>query len=108
MIDTAVFDVETADLLFRAPGVHKDQRNVTLLDSDRDLRMLREEGFAAATDDMIVNLDGELDTFRAAVDQGQRAQVAWRQGHAGGGGFGWPMIGLLILALAYRRQLRAA
>jgi rhombotail lipoprotein len=107
MIDTAVFDVETARLLFRAPGVHRHQRNVTLLESDRDLRKLREEGFVAATDDMIVNLDGELDDFRAEVDEGRRAQVAWREGHTGGGGFGWPMIGLLILVLvAHRRRLR--
>jgi len=108
MIDTAVFDVSTARLLFRAPGVHKNQRNITLLESDKDLRKLREEGFVAATDDMIVNLDAELDDFRAEVDQGQRAQVAWREGY-GGGGFGWPMIVLLgVMLMARTLRSRAA
>lgn len=101
MIDTAVFDVETAKLLFRAPGMHNQQRNVTLLGSDRDLRKLREEGFSTATDDMIVNLDAELDTFRAEVDQGQRAQVEWREGYSGGGGLGWHLILLLVLTAIY-------
>ena len=103
MIDTAVFDVDTAKLLFRSPGVYKDQRNVTLLESDRDLRKLREEGFTAATDDMIVNLDAELDVFRAEIDKGQRAQVAWREGY-GGGAIGGTMIGLLLLSLVRRRR----
>ncbi|NIV16846.1 MAG: rhombotarget lipoprotein [Woeseiaceae bacterium] len=108
MIDTAVFDVKTAKLLFRAPGVHKDQRNITLLESDQDLRRLREEGFTAATDNMIVNLDAELDVFRNEVDQGQVAQVAWRQGYSGGGSFGWPIIAMLLVTLVGRCRLSRA
>ncbi len=99
MIDTAVFDTATAKLLFRAPGVHNEQRNVTLMDSGRDLRQLRSAGFVAATDDMIVNLDQELLAFRDAVDKGERAQVAWRAGSGGGGGAAdLPLVMLLLLA----------
>jgi rhombotail lipoprotein len=106
MIDTAVFDVATARLLFRAPGTARDQRNVTLLESGRDLRKLRGEGFVAATDDMIVNLDQELEGFRAAVEAGERAQVEWKPGYGGGGTSAW-LLALLFLAclqpLAIRR-----
>ncbi|MDH3336326.1 MAG: rhombotarget lipoprotein [Gammaproteobacteria bacterium] len=97
MIDTAVFDVETAKLLFRAPGTHNDQRNATLMDNKQDLRKLRSAGFVAATDDMIVNLDKELEGFREEVESGQRAQVEWRPGSGGGGGFALPLIALLFL-----------
>ncbi len=99
MIDTAVFDVSTAKLLFRAPGTHKQQRNATLMDNARDLRELRQEGFAGATDDMIVNLDGELAHFQDGIKQGERAQVAWRSGYGGGGGgtVSWQLLVLLLL-----------
>jgi rhombotail lipoprotein len=97
MIDTAVFDVSTAKLLFRAPGTYKQQRNATLLDNSRDLRELRQEGFVAATDDMIVNLDGELAHFQDAIKQGERAQVAWRSGYGGGGSVSWQLVLLLLL-----------
>ena len=97
MIDTAVFDVSTAKLLFRAPGTYKQQRNATLLDNSRDLRKLRQEGFVAATDDMIVNLDGELAHFQDGIKQGERAQVAWRSGYGGGGSVSWQLVLLLLL-----------
>ncbi len=105
MIDTAVFDVETAKLLFRAPGTHTEQRNITLLESGRDLRKLRSEGFVAATDDMIVNLDQELSTFREDVEQGERAQVEWRPG-SGGGSIALPFLALLLLPALARKTRR--
>jgi len=109
MIDTAVFDVATAKLLFRAPGTHTKQRNVTLLESGQDLRHLRSAGFVAANDNMIVNLDQELEGFRAAVEGGDRAQVAWREGSGGGGSTTLPVITLLLLvALAGKAARRRA
>jgi rhombotail lipoprotein len=97
MIDTAVFDVSTAKLLFRAPGTFRQQRNATLMDNTRDLRKLRQEGFAGATDDMIVNLDGELAQFQDGIKQGERAQVAWRSGYGGGGSISWQLLVLVLL-----------
>jgi len=106
MIDTALFDVATAKLLFRAPGTHTNQRNVTLLESDRDLRKLRSAGFVAATDDMIVNLDDELEGFRAAIEAGERAQVAWRPGSGGGGSISLPAMCLLLLVACFNKPGR--
>ena len=100
MIDTAVFDVATSKLLFRAPGTHHEQDNATLMDTGKELRKLRSAGFVAATDDMIVNLDQELDGFRVAVEKGERAQVEWKAGSGGGGGgsLALPLLALLALA----------
>ncbi len=99
MIDTAVFDVSTTKLLFRAPGTHNGQRNSTLMEKKRSLRKLRSAGFVTATDDMIGNLDTELETFRKDIESGQRAQVAWRPGSGGGGGVSWQLVVLLALVI---------
>ena len=103
MIDTAVFDVETGKLLFRAPGTHRDQRNTTLMDNESDQRALRSASFVAATGDMITNLDAELTEFRTAVHEGQRAQVEWREGQ-GGGAIDWPLLLFLAGAGLFRRR----
>ena len=107
MIDTAVFDVATTKLLFRAPGTHNEQRNVTLLENSRDLRKLRSAGFVAANDDMILNLEKELEGFRAAIESGERAQVAWRAGSGGGGGITLPTLLLLLVLVAARRVVES-
>lgn len=99
MIDTAVFDVSTAKLLFRAPGTDSDQSNATLMDTGKELRKLRSASFVAAADDMVVNLDQELDGFRRAVEAGERADVTWRADSGGGGSLGFCLFVLLSLAL---------
>ena len=108
MIDTAVFDVRTTRLLFRAPGTHHEQANATLMDTGKELRKLRGAGFVAAADDMVANLDVELDGFREAVENGERAQVEWREGSGGGGGVSLPIL-MLLAAMAglasFRRSL---
>ena len=106
MIDTAVFDVQTTRLLFRAPGTHREQANATLMDTGKELRKLRSAGFVAATDDMIVNLDTELDGFREAVKAGERAQVEWREGSGGGGSLTWPLLMCLAGAAILRRSTK--
>ena len=105
MIDTAVFDVSTSKLLFRAPGSHHDQDNATLMKTGKELRELRSASFVAANEDMIVNLDTELDGFREAVENGERAEVEWREG-SGGGGLGLPLLALLSLVALLRGSFR--
>ncbi|MDH4124853.1 MAG: rhombotarget lipoprotein [Gammaproteobacteria bacterium] len=107
LIDTAVFDVATTRLLFRAPGSHRSEEDSTLIDLSKDLRKLRSAGFSAATADMIVNLDTELDGFREAVARGERAEVQWREG-AGVGGVGSLALSLLALLVlvAFCREWR--
>ncbi|MGH8222625.1 MAG: rhombotarget lipoprotein [Woeseiaceae bacterium] len=106
MIDTAVFDARSTSLLFRAPGIHAAQRNATLIDMEQDLRRLSAQGFGAATDDMIINLNHELENFRVAVERGERANVEWREGHGGGGRADSALVFALAMLLIARRSGR--
>lgn len=107
MIDTAVFDVPSAKLLFRAPGTHTGQGTSTFVSSARDLRELRSAGFTSAADDMIVNLDAELEKFREATKSGERARVEWKQGSGGGGGgFALPLLLMMFAVGSCRRRWR--
>ena len=99
MIDTAVFDVTTGRLLFRAPGTDRDRRNSTLMDSGKDLRALKVDGFSDATDEMITNLDAELTLLREAVQNGERVKVAWS---GGGGSVGVLLLVCLLLPVVLR------
>ncbi|MEJ2128779.1 MAG: rhombotarget lipoprotein [Woeseiaceae bacterium] len=105
MIDTAVFDVGTGKLLFRAPGMHRDQINSTLMDNKSDLRKMRSASFVSATDDMVVNLDTELAGFQESVRGGTKAEVQWREGY-GGGAVSWPLLALLAGTLLVRNRRR--
>ncbi|MGB5334103.1 MAG: rhombotarget lipoprotein, partial [Woeseiaceae bacterium] len=51
-VDTAVFDVKTARLLFRAPGLHKMSDRSTLIESGEVVRKARAESFAVAMERM--------------------------------------------------------
>lgn len=105
MIDTAVFDVNSTKLLFRAPGVHRQSDNSTYMDAERDMRALQQQSFSVATDDMILNLNHSLEQFREQVKRGERAEVQWKEGH-GGGSIG--IVTLLALGLAILRRRRVA
>jgi rhombotail lipoprotein len=102
MIDTAVFDVSSSKLLFRAPGTHRDTENATLMDASRDLRHLRSNSYTMATDDMIVNLNHQLEQFREAVKRGERAEVEWKPGSSGGGSYDHLALIALFLLLLMR------
>lgn len=105
MVDTAVFDVETGSLLFRAPGVAKEDKNTTLVKQSKDLRALRVKGFSDATVDMTKNLDAELTEFKAAVKKGKGAKTQWSDG--GGGALGFLSIVLIFGLLIRARCLLA-
>jgi len=107
-VDTAVFDVPTRKLLFRAPGVNADHSRSTLVEVDAELRALQERSFGLAMADMTVNLDRELTGFRERI----RTDGTVRVTHANPGGSGgsgsadlaWLALlaGLLMLVRARR------
>lgn len=104
-VDTAVFDVNTARLLFRAPGVNKTEDRSTAIDSNVSLRKGGERSFTTAMQKMTVNLDAELDRFRErAMDNPEVARVEWKPS-SGGGAFGSVSLVALLL-LQIRRQHR--
>ncbi len=103
MIDTAVFDVNSTKLLFRAPGTHRNSRNATFMDADREMRNLQLQSYSQATDDMILNLNHELEQFRDRVKRGESASVAWKPG-SGGGGSTSPLLPMMLMVLCAMRR----
>lgn len=99
-VDTAVFDVKTARLLFRAPGLDKMSDRSTLVESGEVIRKTRDASFAAAMGSMTQNLSVELDRFRDRVKENPGvADVQWKEGAGGGGAFEWLLLaGLLLVA----------
>lgn len=104
-VDTAVFDVKTARLLFRAPGLDKTSDRSTLVEAGEVVRKSREASFGTAMELMTENLAVELDGFRERVrEDPQVAQVEWKPGYGGGATGPWFLLGLL--AVAVRRRVR--
>jgi rhombotail lipoprotein len=105
-VDTAVFDVATKKLLFRAPGVSEAKSSSTLVDLERDLRASQRKGFEQAMTDMTVNLDKELTVFKERIRTDQSVRVTHSPRYSGGGGADVALIalaGILLLASARRR-----
>ena len=109
-VDTAVFDVASRKLLFRAPGVDSRERASTAIDAAEVSRTVRAESFSAAMANMTTNLAAELDRFEQRLkDEPEIAAVEWKAGSGGGGGAIDPAL-LLLLAIflaSGRRQLQA-
>lgn len=99
-VDTAVFDVNTARLLFRAPGIDRSSDRSTLAESGETVRKTREASFTVAMGSMTQSLAIELDRFRERVKQDTTvADVQWKPGYGGGGSVAlWSVFALLIAA----------
>ncbi|QBF83651.1 rhombotarget lipoprotein [Shewanella maritima] len=104
-VDTAVFDIKTRKMLFRAPGISKLEDSSTAIGKDRTLDEIAMQGFNLAVDDMVVNLEDELSRFKTRVKQEQVAKVERREGYSGSGGFGLVLFGLLALVMRRRGSL---
>ncbi len=99
-VDTAVFDVATRKMLFRAPGIHSDHRYHTAVGFEKGNRKLRSEGFTIASKKMTDNLSKEFDLFKQRAKKGEVVKVKYRKGYAssGGGSVGWfGLVGLYLL-----------
>lgn len=108
-VDTAVFDVATAKLLFRAPGVDAMSDRSTLVGSTETVRKARDESFGRAIGHMSLALQVELDQFAERVrNQTAYAQVSWREGYSGGGGAlnGWFLVVLICFVCAFLPRRR--
>jgi rhombotail lipoprotein len=100
-VDTAVFDADTARLLFRAPGADKTADRSTLVEAGETVRKARDASFAAAMEQMTVNLAVELDRFQERVKSDPSvAQTEWKPGYNGGSAT-WLLL-ILTIALVWR------
>ena len=107
-VDTAVFDLESHKLLFRAPGVNHLEDTSTLVNSPEEMREARANSFSLAMADMTTNLGLELDEFRVRIKEDQSVRVVYEQGYKGGGGggsTGWIILGV-IAVMARRKALQ--
>jgi rhombotail lipoprotein len=98
MLDTAVYDIESRSMLFRAPGTSNIKGRSTLVNLSEELRSDSIQGFQDAAKEMTANLDLQLTKFREKIksDPG-KVKIVHREGYSGGGGAFGLMEGLFIL-----------
>ena len=83
-VDTAVFDIKSKKMLFRAPGLNKLEKRTTAIGVDDTLTQKSLEGFGLAVTDMTSNLEAELANFKTRVKEEKIAKVEHRAGYSGG------------------------
>ncbi|MBA6342679.1 rhombotarget lipoprotein [Colwellia sp. MB02u-10] len=101
-VDTAVFDIKSKKMLFRAPGINKIEKRTTAVGIDDTLSEKSLEGFGLAVTDMTVNLDAELARFKTRVKEEKIAIVEHRKGYSGGGSMSLYLLVLVLLVRRYR------
>jgi len=98
MTDAVVYDIKSRKMLFRAPGTSQVKGKATPVNLAEELRADSAQGFQAAADDMIENLDLQLNLFREKVKQApEEYRVVHRSGYTGGAALGWLLPGGLLL-----------
>lgn len=112
MVDTAVYDIASRKLLFRAPGTSRVKASATPVNLGEQLRRDAGRGFHEATTNMVANLQTELARFRERVKQSpEEFKVVHKPGYTGAGGTGLGGLALAVLlgaaALRGRRISRA-
>ena len=104
LVDTAVFDIPSRTLLFRAAGTDRVIKDTTMVESPQQMRKAQAASFGRAMDDMSVNLQRELTAFKERVKE-EKAPVRVVQQDGGGGAWGaGGALLLALLALAGRRR----
>ncbi len=106
LMDTAVYDIDSRKLLFRAPGVSQVKGSATPVNLSEELRADASQSFREATDDMIRNLDLQLERFREKVKaQPEEYQFVDSSGRSwsGGGSLSW-LLGMLLPGLWWSRR----
>ena len=101
-VDTAVFDVKSRKMLFRAPGIHKAEQRSTAIGIDEVAKEQSLASFNGAVDDMITNLDAELAQFKTRVKEEKVANVTHRNG-TGGSSLFW-LVAVLAGFAVHRRS----
>lgn len=99
MMDTAVYDIASRKMLFRAPGTSNVKGRSTPVNLSEELRADSLKSFEEATGKMIANLDTQLTAFKEKIkrEPGQ-VTIVHRPGYSGGGGaLGWFELSLMLL-----------
>jgi rhombotail lipoprotein len=100
-VDTAVFDVKTHALLFRAAGIDVSHATSTLVNAAETVREQQAKGFALAMADMTTNLAKELEVFR---DRVKTEHVITVSNTGKSGGAADALLCVLLVLLTLRRR----
>lgn len=103
-VDTAVFDIKSKKLLFRAPGLNKIDNKSSAIRNDEALSETSLQGFNFAVADMTKNLDAELAGFKTRVKEEKIAKVNHREGYQGSGTFNVFILIWVSLLLAIKSR----
>ena len=101
-VDTAVFDVRSRKLLFRAPGVHSIDRKHSAYAFEKGNRRMRMNSFHQASSNMTKNLSKELEIFREKARKSKEIKINYSNNGSTSsaiGGGGSSTMGLIALAL---------
>ncbi len=108
-VDTAVFDVGSGQLLFRAPGVDERSERTTAIESAEAAFEQNRASFDAAMYQMTANLDAGLSDFELRVrNNPELVHVSYRENYGGGGAldglFLLLLIGVAIAGISWRPE----
>lgn len=105
MLDTAVYDIPSRKMLFRAPGTSNVKGSATPVNLSEELRADSVKSFEDATTGMIANLDAQLASFKEKVRKNpEQVKIVHSAGYSGGGQFGVFGLTCLLLSACMRRR----
>jgi rhombotail lipoprotein len=111
LVDTAVFDIPTRTLLFRAPGIDKVTKDATLVGTPEQVRKTQDESFGRAMEQMTANLQKELVSFSERIKTEGTVKLVRRDQAAGTGSGGGSLdaliLGLLLTLTSFSARRRA-
>lgn len=111
MIDTAVYDIRSRKLLFRAPGLSEIKGSASLVNEEETLRRNGELGFQQASTNLTANLEMQLAQFRERIkERPADVQIVRGPGYTGAGGVGAAemvaaLAGLVSICMLKRRRV---
>lgn len=98
MVDAAVYDIKSRKMLFRAPGISHIKSKATPVNLTEQLRVDSLQGFKVASEDLIVNLDEQLQQFRAKIKESpQDIKITHKAGYTGGSSLDIFFIVLIVI-----------
>jgi rhombotail lipoprotein len=109
MIDTAVYDIASRKLLFRAPGASRVKASATPINLHQELRTNSGRGFEQASTNMVANLQQQLARFQERVKESpEEFKIVRKPGYAGAGAAGMVEVlatVALTMLLLFRNKL---
>ena len=105
-VDTAVFDVHSQTLLFRAPGASQSRDRTTAIELREVSDQQALDGFENAFTNMTSNLETELEQFTKRVQEEKVIKIEHKPGYSGGSLQWYLICGLFFLCINQRYSLK--